>query len=236
MSAVRRTLAQVMGQDGGAAEFRMSNETIARAMWAVAALLAMFAVVLLLLGSLGGLWVGVLVSGLGTLAAYLVLRYKVRRAVAANVLRLDGSGIRWNSGGGVVHTVAWSDLTGIGPVDVQLTPRRRLRGGPGLIAGRVQDRVRGRLQDRVQDGLVPNRPMPQVVGASLADHGLHGWSTVTLPPRVPSVMRQAVERMPVDEASGKRHVGIPLVTFDRSWPQGPIGGWIRAHRPDLLPD
>lgn len=197
-----------MSQYGGTsqAEFRMAGGTKTRALVPMVFLLALFAVVLLLLGSLGGLLVGILVSVVGTVAAVGYLVLKLNRTVSENVLRFDGSGIRWDSGGGVIHALAWSDLTGVGPVNVQLTPRRLLRVGQ----------------------------VPQYAEVSMADHGLHGWSTVTLPFRVPAVMRQALRRMPVDEATGKRHIGIPLVSFDPNWSQGPIGAWIRSYRPDLL--
>ncbi|TWD83770.1 hypothetical protein FB561_4939 [Kribbella amoyensis] len=185
----------------------MAGSTHGRALAPMVLLLVLLAVVLLLLGSLGGLLVGILVSVLGTGLALAYLLVKLRRTVAANVLRLDGYGIHWEAGGGVVHQLAWPDLTGIGPVNVQLTPRRRLHVGP----------------------------VPRSYQASMTDHGLHGWSMVTLPAQVPAVMRQALTAMPVDQASGKRHIGVPLASFDPSWPQGPIGAWIRAYRPDLLP-
>ncbi|WP_041289342.1 hypothetical protein [Kribbella flavida] len=188
------------------AEFRMAGETRGRAMAPMLVLLVLFAVVLLLLGSLGGILVGILTAALGTVLAVGYLLLKLDRTMAANVLRFDGRGLRWEAGGGVVHQVAWPDVTGIGSVNVQLTPRRRLHVGP----------------------------VPRTVQASMADDGLHGWSTVTLPARVPAVMRQALAVMPVDQASGKRHIGIPLSAFDPAWRTGPIGAWIRAHRPDLL--
>jgi hypothetical protein len=189
----------------GPAEFRMVPETRGRALVPMVGLLVLFAVVLLLLGSLGGLVVGILASAIGTIAAVMYLMLKLNRLTAANVLRFDDWGIHWQAGGGVVHQVAWADVTGIGPVNVQLTPRRRLHAGP----------------------------VPQTVQASMADHGVQGWSIVTLPARIPAVMRQALAAMPVDQASGKRHIGIPLGSFDPDWPAGPIGAWIRARRPDL---
>ncbi|GAB2587221.1 hypothetical protein [Kribbella endophytica] len=186
------------------AEFRMAPQVRGRALVPMVGLLVLLAVVLLLLGSLGGLVVGILASVVGTVVAVVYLMAKLNRLSAANVLRFDGWGIRWEAGGGVVHQVAWGDVTGIGPVNVQLTPRRRVHVGP----------------------------VPQQVQVSMADHGVQGWSAVALPARVPAVMRQALAAMPADP-SGKRHIGIPLASFDPNWPAGPIGAWIRARRPDL---
>ena len=188
------------------AEFRMTTKTPAQAMLPMIPLLVLLGAVLLLLGSLGGLIVGIIVAVVGTGGAVAFLLVKLSRTAGANVLQILPSGVRWDSGGGIVHNVGWQDFTGIGVVNTQLTPRRTLHAGG----------------------------VPHQTSVSMTHHGLHGWSMVQLPPRVPQVMRQAMANMPVDQASGKRMIGIPVALFDPNWVNGPIGGWVRRYRPDLF--
>ncbi|GAA3108293.1 hypothetical protein GCM10020001_027920 [Nonomuraea salmonea] len=69
---------------------------------------------------------------------------------------------------------------------------------------------------------------------ALRSVGLIGWGERAVPPRIPAWMRDRLARVPVDPATGRPEVTIPLGEFDPVWQRGPMGDWVRRYRPDLM--
>lgn len=81
----------------------------------------------------------------------------------------------------------------------------------------------------------------QAINAATAarpQDGLIGAGAMTLKPGAPAMLRTQVAQnnrgRQVDPASGQPLNAILLAQYDPNWPQGRIGAWIRAYRPDLL--
>ncbi|GAA2873990.1 hypothetical protein GCM10020220_074180 [Nonomuraea rubra] len=55
-----------------------------------------------------------------------------------------------------------------------------------------------------------------------------------MPPRIPGWMRERLARVPVDPATGRPEVTIPLGELDPQWQRGPMGDWVRHYRADLI--
>lgn len=47
-------------------------------------------------------------------------------------------------------------------------------------------------------------------------------------------MRERLARVPVDPATGRPEVTIPLGELDPQWQRGPMGDWVRHYRADLI--
>ncbi|WP_260477904.1 ATP-binding protein [Nonomuraea sp. WAC 01424] len=189
-------------------EFRMRGGGLARFAAPFAAPLVLFFAVCLLLGAVltGSSALGVVIGALATAALFGVLAVKHRRLVAGTVVRFSDEGVELADSRGFRVRLRWPDLTRIDVVDTQLADPRSM-GRPGGARVRVQ---------------------------ALRSVGLVGWGERTLPPRVPGWMRERLARVPADPATGRPEVAIPLGEIDPLWERGPMGDWVRRHRPDLM--
>lgn len=170
--------------------------------------LVLFFAVCLLLGAIftGSTALGAVVGALATAALLAVLAAKHRRLASGTVVRFSADGVELTDSYGFRVRLRWPDVTRIDVVDTQLAGPRTI-GRPGAVRVRVQ-------------------PLRSV--------GLVGWGERTVPPRVPGWVRDRLASVPVDPATGRPEVAIPLGEFDALWQNGPMGGWVRRHRPDLL--
>lgn len=170
--------------------------------------LVLFFAVCLLLGAIftGSTALGAVVGALATAALLAVLAAKHRRLASGTVVRFSADGVELTDSYGFRVRLRWPDVTRIDVVDTQLAGPRTI-GRPGGVRVRVQ-------------------PLRSV--------GLVGWGERTVPPRVPGWVRDRLASVPVDPATGRPEVAIPLGEFDALWQNGPMGGWVRRHRPDLL--
>lgn len=171
------------------------------------ALLALFFVVMLLLGSmLGGLVVGIPVAIGSTGALVAVLHAKFERMESGTVVRFSEYGVELLDQLGFRLRLGWRDITRLGPVDSRMTSPRRVgyRGSVRLGAG------------------------------AMRSLGLIGWGDRVVPPNLPHWMRQHLAAQPVNPADGRPEVAIPLGAVDPNWPHGQMGQWVRTYRPDLL--
>ncbi|MFF0864528.1 hypothetical protein ACFYUV_22420 [Nonomuraea sp. NPDC003560] len=189
-------------------EFRMREGGLARFVAPFAAPLALFFAVCLLLGAVltGSSALGVVIGALATAALTGVLVVKHRRLVAGTVVRFSPEGVELADARGFRVRLRWPDLTAIGVVDTRTAAPRPL-GRPGGVRVRVP---------------------------ALRSVGLVGWGERTLPPRTPRWMRERLARAPADPVTGRPEVAIPLGEIDPLWERGPMGDWVRRHRPDLM--
>ncbi|MFI6298106.1 hypothetical protein ACIBEJ_41400 [Nonomuraea sp. NPDC050790] len=189
-------------------EFRIRPGSFPRFALAFAGPLLLFFLVLLLLGAIltGSTVGGVLVglAGVAVLAGVLVVKH--RRLVSGTVVRFSGEGVSLSDAHGFSVRLLWGDITRVGVVETQSADPRWI--------GR-----RGGMRVRTQP---------------LRATGIIGWGTRRTPERVPGWMRRRLAAAPVDPATGRSEVAIPLGELDPLWERGPMGAWIRRHRPDLL--
>ncbi|SEG93943.1 hypothetical protein SAMN05444920_108240 [Nonomuraea solani] len=190
------------------AEFRIRAGTFPRFLAPFIAPLVLFFAVCLLLGAIftGSTPGGIAVGALATAALVAVLAAKYRRLTTGTVARFSADGVELTDSHGFRVNLRWPDITRIDVVDTQLANPRRV-GRPGGARAGV-------------------RP--------LRSAGLIGWGERVVPPRIPGWMRERLSRVPVDPASGRPEVSIPLGEFDPLWERGPMGDWVRRHRPDLM--
>jgi hypothetical protein len=66
--------------------------------------------------------------------------------------------------------------------------------------------------------------------------GLIGWGDRRVPDNMPPWMATVLDEAPRHPDSGAIEVAIPLGSINPAWPHTAMGGWVRRHRPDLLPD
>ncbi len=170
--------------------------------------LALFFVVCLLLGAIftGSTALGAVVGALATAALLTVLAAKHRRLTSGTVVRFSADGVELTDAHGFRVRLRWPDITRVDAVDTRLADPRSI-GRPGGVRVRVQ-------------------PLRSV--------GLVGWGERTVPAGVPRWVRDRLARVPVDPATGRPEVAIPLSEFDVRWESGPMGAWVRHHRPDLM--
>ncbi|GAB2935572.1 hypothetical protein GCM10027203_40570 [Nonomuraea fastidiosa] len=87
---------------------------------------------------------------------------------------------------------------------------------------------------RSRCGLRPVQHGGHALVGALRSAGLIGWGQRTVPPRIPSWMRERPgprARGPGDgPAGGDDSAG----EFDPAWQRGPMGDWVRRYRPDLM--
>ncbi|MEV0378556.1 hypothetical protein [Nonomuraea sp. NPDC050643] len=190
------------------AEFRIRAGGFPRFLAPFIAPLALFFAVCLLLGAIltGSTPGGVAIGALATAALLAALAVKHRRLTAGTVARFSADGVELTDALGFRVRLRWPDIARIDIVDTRLASPRRI-GRPGGARVRVQ-------------------PLRSV--------GLIGWGERTVPPRIPGWMRDRLSRVPTDPATGRPEVAIPLGEFDPLWERGPMGDWVRRHRPDLM--
>ncbi len=169
--------------------------------------LLLFFPVALLLGSIltDGAW-GLVIGVAGTSALLGVLVVKHRRMVAGTVVRFSPRGVEMADTYGFVLRLDWPDVQRVGVVESRMASPRTI-GRPGGV------RVRAGAMQSV---------------------GLVGWGEREVPARMPGWMRDHLARIPVDPDTGLQWLGIPLGAVDPLWERGPMGDWVRRHRPDLL--
>jgi hypothetical protein len=189
-------------------EFRIRAGSFPRFAAPFAAPLVLFFAVCLLLGAIftNSTPLGVLIGALATAALLAVLVAKHRRLASGTVVRFAPDGVELSDSYGFRVRLRWPDITRIDVVDTQLANPRRI-GRPGGLQVRAQ---------------------------ALRSVGLIGWGERTVPPRVPGWMRDRLARVPVEPDTGRPEVAIPLGEFDPLWERGPMGDWVRRHRPDLM--
>ncbi|MFC4112373.1 hypothetical protein [Nonomuraea zeae] len=189
-------------------EFRIRAGSFPRFAAPFAAPLGLLFVACLLLGAIltNSTPLGILTGALATAAMLAVLAVKHRRLVSGTVVRFSADGVELTDSYGFRVRLRWPDITRIDVVNTRLANPRRL-GRPGGVRVRVQ---------------------------ALPSAGLVGWGERTVPPRIPGWMRERLARAPVDPATGRPEVAIPLGEFDALWERGPMGAWVRRHRPDLM--
>jgi hypothetical protein len=189
-------------------EFRIRAGSFPRFAAPFAAPLVLFFAVCLLLGAIftNSTPLGVLIGALATAALLAVLVVKHRRLASGTVVRFAPDGVELSDSYGFRTRLRWPDISRIDVVDTQLANPRRI-GRPGGVQVRAQ---------------------------ALRSAGLIGWGERTVPSRIPGWMRDRLARVPVDPATGRPEVAIPLGEFDPLWERGPMGDWVRRHRPDLM--
>ncbi|MFI9557674.1 hypothetical protein [Nonomuraea endophytica] len=189
-------------------EFRIRPGSFPRLALAFAGPLLLFFLVCLLLGAIltGSTLGGVLLGLLAAGALVGVLAVKHRRLVSGTVVRFSDAGVELNDARGFSVRLLWADINRVGVVETQSADPRRI--------GRV-----GGLRVRAQP---------------LRATGLIGWGTRRTPERLPGWMRARLAAVPVDPATGRPEVAIPLGELDPLWERGPMGAWIRRYRPDLM--
>ncbi|TDD26422.1 hypothetical protein [Nonomuraea diastatica] len=189
-------------------EFRIRAGSFPRFVAPFAAPLVLFFVVILLLGAIftGSTLLGIAIGALGTGALFAVLAAKHRRVSSGTVVRFTAEGVELTDSLGFRVHLRWPDITRIDVVDTQLANPRSV-GRPGGV------RVRA---------------------PALRSVGLIGWGERMVPPQIPGWMRDRLSRVPVDPATGRPEVTIPLGEFDALWQRGRMGDWVRHHRPDLM--
>ncbi|MFG1686651.1 hypothetical protein ACGFNP_41250 [Nonomuraea sp. NPDC049269] len=170
--------------------------------------LVLFFPVCLLLGAIltGSSIAGVLIGLLGVGALVGVLAVKHRRMVAGTVVRFSPQGVELADAYGFRLRLEWARMERIDVVESRMASPRTI----GRLGG-----------VRVRAG-------------ALRSAGLIGWGTREVPPRVPRWMRAQLAGVPVDPRTGLQRLGIPLGAIDPLWERGPMGDWVRRHRPDLL--
>ncbi|MEV4171131.1 hypothetical protein [Nonomuraea sp. NPDC049709] len=190
------------------AEFRIRAGSFPRFLAPFLAPLVLFFAVCLLLGAIftGSTPLGAVLGALATGVLVAVLAAKHRRLASGTVIRFSADGVELTDSYGFRVRLRWPDITRVDVVDTQLANPRRL-GRPGGVRARVQ----------------PSRSV-----------GLIGWGERTVPPRIPGWMRNRMARVPVDPATGRPEVAIPLGEFDPLWERGPMGDWVRRYRADLV--
>jgi hypothetical protein len=170
--------------------------------------LLLFFPVCLLLGSIltaDAAW-GLLVGAAGTAVLVGVLVVKHRRMVAGTVVRFSPRGVEMADTYGFVLRLDWPDVRRVDVVESRMASPRTI-GRPGGV--------------RVRAG-------------AMKSVGLVGWGEREVPARMPGWMRDHLARIPVDPDTGLQWLGIPLGAVDPLWERGPMGDWVRRHRPDLL--
>ncbi|MEO3800969.1 hypothetical protein [Nonomuraea sp. B1E8] len=189
-------------------EFRIRAGSFPRFVAPFAALLVLFFVVILLLGAIftGSTLLGIAIGALATGGLLAVLAAKHRRMSSGTVVRFTADGVELTDSLGFRVHLRWAGITRIDVVDTQLANPRRV-GRPGGVRVRAQ---------------------------ALRSVGLIGWGERTVPPRIPGWMRDRLSRVPVDPATGRPEVTIPLGEFDTLWQRGRMGDWVRHYRPDLM--
>lgn len=152
--------------------------------------------------------VGLVVSALGAAAAVVTgVRLARRRLIArTTTARFSVQGVEMEDGYGGRVQLAWRHIERVGVVDTRVpSPRTVTRG----------DRIAVRTGARQCVGLV-------------------GLGYYEIPPRAPHWLWNHLARMPVDPATGLHEISIPLGAVDPLWEGGPMGEWVRRHRPDLF--
>ncbi|WP_336206016.1 hypothetical protein [Nonomuraea sp. LPB2021202275-12-8] len=166
-----------------------------------------FPVCLLLGGILTGSFAwGLIIGVAGTVALVGVLVVKHRRMVEGTVVRFSERGVEMADTYGFVLRLGWPHIARVDAVESRMASSRTV-GRPGGV------RVRAGAMQSV---------------------GLVGWGEREVPARMPRWMREHLARVPVDPDTGLQWLGIPLGAVDPLWERGPMGGWVRRHRPDLL--
>jgi hypothetical protein len=151
-------------------------------------------------------FIGLLFAAGVTAALVGVLLDKHRRMVAGTVARFSPQGVEMEDVYGTCLRLSWPHADRVDVVESRLASSRTI-GRPGGI--------------RVRTGAM------QCVG-------LVGWGERDLSLRVPGWMRVHLTREPVDPETGLQWLSIPLGAIDPLWERGPMGDWVRHHRPDLL--
>ncbi|WP_327089871.1 hypothetical protein OIE66_04425 [Nonomuraea sp. NBC_01738] len=188
-------------------EFRIRPGSFWRFAAAFAGPLLLFFLVCLLLGAIatGSTPLGTVI-GLACAGALLaVVAAKHRRLVTGTVVRFTDEAVELSDAYGFRVRLRWPDITRIDAVDTRVA-------APGAIGRRGGLRVRAR---------------------PLRATGLVGWGERETPARIPRWMRDRLAAAPVDPVTGRPEVAIPLGELDPLWERGPMGAWIRRHRPDL---
>ncbi|TMR21576.1 hypothetical protein ETD86_14845 [Nonomuraea turkmeniaca] len=172
-----------------------------------APLVLYFAICLLLSAILtGNTALGMVIGALATAALVAVLAAKHRRLALGTVVRFSADGVELTDSYGFRVRLRWPDITRIDVVHTQMANPRTI-GRLGAV--------------RVRTG-------------GLRSTGLVGWGERITPPRIPAWLRDRLARVPVEPATGRPEVTIPLGELDPQWVSGPMGDWIRRHRPDLM--
>jgi hypothetical protein len=177
----------------------------------VAPLLLIFYAIMVALCSLpfgGRLLPGLAIGLVPTALLVLRLYLGARRGFLGTVLRMSPAGVEWWDGYGFHVRLRWEDVVRVGEV-------RTAMAKPGArvgVAGGVRLTVR-----------------------AWQNSGLIGWGEQRVPDRAPGWVRDLLARAPRDPRTGATEVAIPLAGLDEAWTVGPMGGWVRRYRPDLLP-
>ncbi|MGW3348419.1 hypothetical protein ACWDA3_34435 [Nonomuraea rubra] len=190
------------------AEFRMRAGGFPRFLAPFIAPLVLFFAVMLLLGAIltNSTPLGAVIAAAATGVLVAVLAVKHRRLATGTVVRFSADGVELADALGFRVRLRWPDITRIDVVETQLATPRRV-GRPGGARARV---------------------------GPLRSPGLVGWGERTVPPRIPGWMRERLARVPVDPATGRPEVTIPLGELDPQWQRGPMGDWVRHYRADLI--
>ncbi|MER6947088.1 hypothetical protein ABT294_23930 [Nonomuraea sp. NPDC000554] len=149
---------------------------------------------------------GLVIGVAATAALGGVLVVKYRRMVAGTVVRFSPQGVEMSDAYGYRLRLSWPRIERVDVVRSRMASPRTI-GRPGGL------RVRAGAMQSV---------------------GLVGWGERDVPARMPRWMRDHLARVPVDPETGLQWLAIPLGAVDPLWERGPMGDWVRRHRPDLL--
>ncbi|MCF6467446.1 hypothetical protein FAF44_03330 [Nonomuraea sp. MG754425] len=129
-----------------------------------------------------------------------------RLMAAATVARVSPDGVEMGDWYGSRVRLAWRDLERVDVVESRIPSPRTI----------------------VKDGRIGVR-----TGARQCV-GLVGWGEYEISHQAPNWLLAHRARLPIDPASGRQRISIPLGVVDPLWEDGPMGDQVRRHRPDLF--
>jgi hypothetical protein len=190
-------------------EFRPVPGGFGRQMKPLVVLFILLFVIMLFLGSalFGGNAAGGVLCAVVLCGSLLGVQYaKYVKKQEGTVLRFSEHGIELTDTWGWRVSLAWRDMTHVGPVMTQ-TVNPKAMGVPGGV---------------------------QVSAGPARSLGISGWGERVIPRSAPGWQRQLLATAPTNPTDGRPMVAIPLGDIDPNWAAGPMGQWLRQYRPDLL--
>jgi hypothetical protein len=189
-------------------EFRPVPGGFGRQIKPLIALFVLLFVIMLFLGSalFGGNAAGGVLAAVVVCGSLLGIQYaKYVKKQEGTVLRFSEQGIELTDTWGWRVSLAWRDMTHVGPVTTQTVNPKAM--GPEAV--------------KVSAG--PTKSL-----------GIAGWGERVIPRNAPGWQRQLLATAPTNPTDGRPMVSIPLGDIDPNWTSGPMVQWFRHYRPDLL--
>lgn len=190
-------------------EFRPVSGGFGRHLKPLVVLFVFLFVIMLALGSalFGGNAAGGVLAAVVVTGSLLGIQYaKFVRMQEGTVVRFTERGVELTDTKGWRVSLAWPDMTHVGPVLTQTVNPKAM----GVSGG-------------VQVSAGPSQSL-----------GVSGWGERVVPPSSPRWQRELLATAPANPTDGRPMVAIPLGDIDPGWTSGPMGQWFRRYRPDLL--